>query len=355
MWTKRTLVVLILGAGLLAAAGGCLFFSRIEAVLDVSAPTGVVPLTIAFSADASSSTAGISTVRWTFGNGDESYESSGTYTYEHAGRYTVTLTVRGEDGETESTTVEIVVEPGIWICDENLDRIYKLDMSGVVLATFDLPVAEPKGLAVAETEGKTWLFVSCSGGGRQRVLQVDPVTGLAEAECVAPAQDPLYLTYGASDPRRLWHVDGLSRRIYELNPASCQVLDSFGTNYFRASQQVGNEVFLQTPQGLCWDGTEGGAGMLWYLEGETGLLYAIGIDPPINMFEGTQLEIDDPPIAVDGTVFPVSGMDVYDGVLWVVDRDDHEIVQIDPETGQRTGLRIGGFPGANTSGLAIQR
>jgi PKD repeat protein len=355
MCTKRLITVLIVAIGLLAVAGGCMFFSRTEAVIEVSSTVGIVPLTITFSGEASTCPEGISTYRWSFGTGEPWYEASGTHTYDHVGQYTLTLTVRGADGETDTKTVDIVVEPAVWICDENLDRVHKLDMNGEALRTFDLPATGPKGVTIAEAGGKTWVFVACYGGGNQRLLRIDQDTGAVTAEYSAPAQFPLYLTYGALEPQRLWHLDGLSRKIYELNPTNGQVLNSFGTNYFHASQQVGSETFLQSPQGLSWvdDGTESGS--LWYLEGETKLLYAIDIDPPINIHEGVQLEIEEEPVPVDASVFPVAGMDSYDGYLWVVDRDDHEIVQIDPTTGLRTGVRITGFPGASASGLAIQQ
>ncbi len=355
MCAKRLFVILIVGTGLLAATGGCALFTRTEAVIEVSSTIGIVPLTITFSGNASTCPGEISTYRWTFGTGEERYVSNGTYTYDHAGRYALTLTVRGANGETDTETVEIVVEPAVWICDENLARVYKLDLDGAVLKTFELPVSGPKGVAIAEADGEAWVFVGCYGGGNQRLLRIDQAAGTVSAEYTAPAQDPLYLAYGADEPQRIWHVDGLSRKIYELNPASCQVLDSFGTNYFRASQQVGNEVFLQAPQGLSWTEDGEASGLLWYLEGETRLLYAIHIDPPINIFEGVQLEIEREPVSLDPTVFPVAGMASYDGYLWVVDRDDHEIVQIDPATGLRTGARITGFPGASASGLAIQQ
>jgi len=354
MHRKRAVALLVLGIALVVA-GGCTWLTRTDAVIDVSAVTGVVPLTVTFSSGRSTCPGEISTVRWTFGTGEEWYEESGTYTYEHAGRYELTLLVRSEGGQTDTETIEIVVEPAAWVCDESLDRVYKLDMNGTVLATIDLPVTEPKGVALGQVGGRTWLFVACYGGGSQRLLKVDPASGDVDAQYVAPAQDPLYMTHGMTEPQRLWHVDGLSRKIYELSPTSGQILDSFGTNYFRASQQIGNEIFLQSPQGLCWDAGDGSAGRLWYLEGETQLLYAIEIHPPIDIFQGTQLEIDIDPIAVDATVLPVRGMDMLEGVLWVVDRDDHEIVALDPATGQRTGERIAGFPGASTSGLAIQR
>jgi len=353
---RRWAAMGVIGFGLLVIGAGCMFFEGTQAVINVSATSGVVPLTVTFSGDGSTARGEISTYSWSFGTDEEWYESSGTYTYDHAGRYTLTLTARGEDGTVDTETIEIVVEPAAWICDRNLDRVYKLDMSGHVLQTYDVPVSEPKGVTIAEAGGKTWVFVACYGGGNQRLVRIDPETGVVSAQYTAPAQDPLYLAYGAQQLQRLWHVDGLSRKIYALNPTDCQILDSYGTNYFRASQQIGNETFLQSPQGLCW-GVRGdvGMGQLYYLEGVTQWLYVIEIDPPINIFEGIQLEIERDPVLLEASLFPVAGMDVYDGYLWVVDRDDHEIVQIDPTTGMRTGIRITGFPGASTSGLAIQQ
>jgi len=203
MCTKRLIAMLIVGASLLAVIGGCMFFLRTEAVIGVSSTVGIVPLTITFSGDASTCPGEISTYRWTFGTGEEWYESSGIYTYDHTGRYTLTLTVRGADGKTDTKTVEIVVEPAIWTCDENLDRVYKLDMDGAVLRTFGLPVSQPKGVAIVEADGKAWVFVACYGGGNQRLLRIDQMTGDVSAEYAAPAQDPLYLTYGAQEPQRI--------------------------------------------------------------------------------------------------------------------------------------------------------
>ena len=352
---RRLLWIAGIAGVVLFAVAGCFLFQRTEAVIDVSPSEGVVPLTVTFDGTRSDGGGGIDTYHWEFGTGDEAYEASGAYTYWHAGTFDLTLSVRTADGKTDVETVQIVVDPAVWTCDENLDKIYKLSMDGDVLVSFDTPVPGPAGITVADVGGQAWLYVACYGGGNQRILRVDPVLGTVSAEFRAPAQDPLYLTYGEAQPSRLWHLDGLSRNIYALNPVNGQVLSSFGTNYFRASQQVGNEVFLQSPQGLSWqdDGTM--SGRLWYLEGETKLLYAIRIDPPINIFEGVQLEIDEEPTALDPSLFPVAGIDWYDGHLWVVDRDDHAIVQIDATTGLRTGKTIGGFPGALTSGLEIQQ
>jgi len=353
--TKRKLAAfgaVILGSVLFVA--GCTLFFGTDAVIDVSDVSGVVPLTIEFDGRSSDGSGGIDTYHWTFGNGDESYQPNGTYTYDHAGAYSLTLTVRSTGGKTASATIEIDVSPAVWTCDENLQRVYKLDMTGQVLQTIDVPVSQPRGITVVETGGQDWLYVACRGGGNQRLVRIDPTTGAAAADFPAPAQDPLYLTFGNEDPERLWHVDGLSRNIYAVNQNNGQVLSVYGTNYFRASAQVGTETFLQTPQGLAWTEAPPTAGDLWYLEGETRLLYRLHIVPPVDIFGGIQLTIVEDPTPIDPTVFPVAGIDWYDDALWVVDRDAHQIVEIDPETGTRTGAAIGGLPGAATSGLEIQ-
>ncbi|MCK5828038.1 hypothetical protein KAH43_05880, partial [Candidatus Bipolaricaulota bacterium] len=61
------------------------------------------------------------------------------------------------------------------------------------------------------------------------------------------------------------------------------------------------------------------------------------------------------PIALSPSLFPISGFDWYEGSLWVVARDRHQITQIDPSTGAATGSVLSGFPGAAVSGLAIQK
>jgi len=340
--------------GGLILVSGCTLLQTTTAVIDLPVQEGIIPLTISFDGSASVGVDGVSTYHWTFGTGDESHEASGSYTYRHAGTFDLTLTVRGENGKTATATLRIEVRPAVWVCDGNLDQVLKLDMDGSVIVAFDVPVADPRGVTVAEVAGASWLFVACYGGGNQRILKMDPMSGAVSAEYGAPAGDPLYLSYGSQEPRRLWHVDGLSRRIYEMNPSNVQVIGGFGTNYFRSSSQVGNETFLQTPMGIDWTEEAGSSGFVWYLEGETRWLYQFDVDAPINIFEGVQLMGVGDPVEIDSSLFPISGMDIYDGWLWVVDRDHHEIVQVDLETGLPSGVRISGFPGAAVSGLEIQ-
>ncbi|MCK4392224.1 hypothetical protein KAX17_04910, partial [Candidatus Bipolaricaulota bacterium] len=292
---------------------------------------------------------------WDFGTDDpDSHEVSGSYTYEHAGTFTLTLTVRAEDGSTDTETVTIQVDPAVWITDENLGRIYKLDMQGNELDSFGLPVSEPRGITVAEVGGKSWLFIACYNGGNQRIVRIDPVTGNVSQNYSAPAQSPLNLTYGATGQKQLWHVDGLSRKIYRLNPSNAQVYDFYGQAYFKAtSPQVSNVPFLWTPQGLDWTPETNAAGHLWYLEGENRLLYKIKIIPGYDIMSNTQLQIVGDPVSIP--IFSAAAIDFYDGYLWVVDVNNHRIVQIDPATGMPTGTEITGFPGASPAGLEIQQ
>jgi len=344
-------VTLLLISGVLV--GGCFLFpSGPKAIIEVIPSEGVVPLTVDFDGGSSTGPGGINTYTWDFGTDDpDSHEVSGSYTYEHAGTFTLTLTVRAEDGSMDTDTATITVEPAVWITDENLGRIYKLDMQGNEIVSFGLQFTEPRGITVAEADGRSWLFVACFNGGNQCILRIDPVSGNASQEYDPPAQQPRNLTFGAVEPKRIWHVDGQSRKLYALNRTDCNVSGSFGTNYF----QVGNVPFLWTPRGLDWTPAPNAAGYLWYLEGETRLLYKIKIVPRYDIMSGTQLEIVGNPLQIAATVFPVSAIDFYDGYLWVVDVNNHRIVQIDPATGMPTGNKITGFPGASPAGLEIQQ
>jgi len=335
-------------------AGGCVFNSGPTVEIVVSSLSGVVPLTVSFDGTNSTAAGGISTYTWDFGTDDPvSHDAAGTYTYQHAGTFALTLTVRAADGTTKSRSVTVTVAPAVWITDRNLNSVYKLDMQGNNLASFSLPASGPTGITTAEVGGKSWLFVACYNGGNQRILRIDPVSGDVSQNYSAPAQSPLNLTYGASGQRTIWHVDGTSHKIYRLNPPDLQVYEAYGQSYFKAtSPQVANVPFLWTPQGLDWTPETNTAGYLWYLEGETRLLYKIRIVPGYDIMSNTQLQIVGDPVNVP--VLSAAAIDMYDGMLWVVDVNTHSIVQIDPETGLATGETIAGFPGAATAGLEIQ-
>ncbi len=334
----------------------CFFGGGTQARIEVTPMSGAVPLTIQFDGSGSTGPGGITGYRWSFGTGAEANTATGTYTYTHTGTYTLTLTVRTQNGSTATSSVQIVVKPAMWITDHNLNCIYKLDMSGSVLATFALPLTQPQGITTAEVDGKTWLFVACENGGVQRIARVDPATGVVDHIYSAPAQDPRNLTYSTTEPKRIWHVDALSRKIYSLNRTDLQSIDAFGQNYFKStSPQVGNVPFLWTPEGLDWTPEQNTSGYLWYLEGETHLLYKIKIIPSYDFMAGTQLKIVGTPIELAASLFPIAAIDFYNGNLWVIDVNHHAIVVIDPTTGEPTGQKITGFPGSAPAGLEIQR
>ena len=355
MWMRHRRVVLIFLGSLLFFLTGCSLFVSTEAVIEVAQMSGIVPLTISYNASGSVGPDGITTYRWSFGDEAQIYAASGSYTFNHAGRYEVELMVRAADGSTDTEAVFIDVEPAFWVSDENLDEIYKLNSSGNVVLTLDAPAAQPRGLATAERNGEWTLFVVCMGEGFQRLFQMDPESGDVVEEYKAPAQDPGGMAYAPVSPFRVWHVDRLSRKIYEINPSDGLTLNVFGATYFQSSPNLGENPFLQTPQGIAWREGEKTAGALWVLEAETHLLYELEIVPAINIFSSTQLDLQPNPIELSESLFPITGIDWHDGFLWVADRDGHRVAQVDPATGLPTGVFLDGFPGAALTGLSVQR
>jgi len=351
----RAIAGLLLSGALLVAIGGCALFQRTEAVILVDTTSGTVPLTISYDGTASSGPDGISTYHWGFDTEDESTEATGTYTYRQAGTFTITLMVRSRDGETDTATVTIVVGPAFWVTDEDLDRVFKLDMDGNTITFFDLPLKEPSGVTIAEVAGLPTLVISCANEGVQRFLHLDPETGEIQRELPSPGQLPLHLTYGAVGQKQLWHVDGVTRKISRLSPLNNFMYEQFGQAYFKAtSPEVRDVSFLRSPQGLDWTSAPPTLGRLWYLEGETHLFYEIEMIAGYDIMSNTQLRIAGDPVELTGGIFPVAAIDHYDGYLWAIDIDRHRIVQIDPETGALTGTQISGFPGSAPSGLEIQ-
>ena len=346
---RHMLIACILVGGLVV--GGCTWFGGPEAVIAVDVVQGVVPLTVLLDGSGSTPADDLIRYRWDPGTGDPSIlGAETTYTYEHAGTYVLTLTVETDDGRQASTHVSIEVEPAVWVTDTSLDQILKMDLDGNVVATLPSPRSEPTGVAFAEVDGRDWLFVACQGEGNQRIFRLDPANGAVMDEVRAPANSPLYLTYGRVEPKRVWHVDGLSRKIYALNRTSLQAFASFGTNYF----QLGDLPFLWDPQGLDWTDVPNTAGVLWYVEGQTQMLYEITIVPRVDILAGLQVTLIEEGTALNPALFPIAGIDWFDGKLWVVRHDHHEITEVDPDTGQPTGNRIAGFPGSDVSGLEVQ-
>jgi hypothetical protein len=248
-----------------------------------------------------------------------------------------------------------VVDPAFWVADENLDEIYKLDASGNVIQTLAAPSSQPCGLALAERNGNWSLFVASKGDGFQRLTQIDLESGAVIAEYSAPGQEPGGLAYSPIAPGRVWHVDRLSRKIYEINPQDGRILNVFGATYFQSSPYLFETPFLQTPGGIAWREGPFAPGSLWVLEVETKLLYQLVIVAATDIFSATQLSLQPNPISLSPSLFPVSAFDWHEGFLWVLEHDRHQIAQVDPTTGAATGIVLRGFPGAAVSGFAIQK
>jgi len=355
MLRNRVIGAVLVLSALLFAAGGCALFQNVEAVIVVDVTTGTVPLTITFDGSGSTGSGDVTYHHWAFGTEDEVTGAAGTYTYQHAGTFELELFVRDESGDTDTATVTITVEPAIWLTDENLDRVYRLSMDGATLGFFDLPAKDPGGVTIAEVGGEATLVIPCFNEGVQRIVYLDPVTGAVEETLTAPGQAPRQVTYGAVMQKQIWHVDALTRKIFRLNPADAQVYESYGQTYFKAtSPEVQNVPFLWTPQGLDWVPHSPTLGRLWYLEGETHLLYEIEMIAGYDIMSNTQLEIAGDPVELPSGIFPVGAIDIYDGYVWAIDVDRHRIVQIDPETGALTGAEITAFPGSAPSGIEIQ-
>jgi PKD repeat protein len=339
----------------LGTLGGCGWFANTEAVISLDASSGTVPFTVAFDGTTSEGMGSMIFYHWTFGDGAESYDASGTHTYEHAGAFTISLLVRDGHGETDTATTDVTVGPAMWVTDENLDRVYRLSLQGDVLGSFDLPATQPRGVTLAEVDKRILLVIPCANDGNQRILYIDPLTGAEDHREVAPAQSPRQITYQVVGQPQLWHVDGLSRYIYRLNRDDARTLDSFGQSYFKGTSPiVQNVAFLWVPQGLEWTATSSQAGRLLYLEGETHLLYRIEITLAYDIMSTTQLSIEEEPVEITSEIFPVADIDLYGERLFAIDVDRHRIVELDPATGGLIGTPIYGFPGSAPTGLEIQ-
>jgi len=291
MWKRRNLGSFCFVILVCLLMEGCALVDSTKAVLEVDSLQGIVPLTISYDASASTGPDGITTYRWDFGDNAEIYGVSGSHTFNHAEVYEVELMIRAADGSVDTESAFIEVEPAFWVADENLNEIYKLDDSGNVIHTLVAPATQPRGLALAERNGIWTLFVACGGDGFQRLIEIDPESGVVRAEYSAPGQEPGGVAYSPVSPGRVWHVDRLSRKIYEISPADGRILNVFGATYFQSSPHLYETPFLQTPDGIAWREGSHAAGSLWVLEGETELLYELEIVAATDIFSATQLTL----------------------------------------------------------------
>ena len=207
---------------------------------------GTVPLRVDFHGMDSRGVAADATFRWSLGTGEPDHVGRlGSHTYQHAGSYTLTLTVES-GGEVVTASATITVEPAVWVTDKNLAKVFRLNLAGEPLDEVDVPSSQPTGVTLVQTGGGLRLIVACEGGGQQRIWMIDPEGDAASIEYSAQGQLPRNLTFGRDEPERIWHTDGLARRIYGLNLSALQRVEAFGNNYFPDAN------FLYAPAGLSW-------------------------------------------------------------------------------------------------------
>ncbi len=82
-----------------------------SASLSASTSGGEVPLTVQFDGSSSSASAGIDSYFWDFGDGNTATDVSPSHTYTVVGNYTAVLTVTDLEGNTDSNSLQISVNP----------------------------------------------------------------------------------------------------------------------------------------------------------------------------------------------------------------------------------------------------
>jgi len=317
---------------------------------------GAAPLTVEYDGTASHAAEGIVLYHWDFGDGGTSAEAAGYYTYEAAGEYSLTLTVMDPKGRSARTATTVSVhmpDVTIWICDEELDCVYKLDVEGTVLATYELPFSKPHGLTLADVGQTEWLYVACENDGSPRLVRLDPDTGIIDGTFNAPSTDPLVLTSAdfAQWGECLWLIDGFTGNLYMLDSAETWILDVYGAGRMRGVPPVlVGEPLLTDPQGLdcTWDD---GDPYLWYIEGATQRLYKIRVTPREAIVWDIQLQVDSEPVDLAADLFPIAAMDMQNGEVWVIASDANQLIAADPTTGERLRVVISNLPGSSASGL----
>ena len=114
-----------------------------EAIIELSATEGVIPLTINFDGASSvSQNSDISHWQWDFGDGQTGSGAAISHTYENAGNYQVQLTVTDDNGESRPASVNISAtepEPDNGVCEFFVENEWNSGFTGKVRITNDTP------------------------------------------------------------------------------------------------------------------------------------------------------------------------------------------------------------------------
>ena len=136
----------------------------------------------------------------------------------------------------------------LWCCGNRTNKLYQLNTSGEVLASFGIN-ASPKGLTWVE--GYPWYADS----GRRLLFKVDPIDGAVLDSMPAPGGSVRGLTW---DGHYLWCSDNALNELYRIDLQRKKIILILPSP-------------INNPYGLAWDGKH-----LWSLDYDTGWIYRIG-------------------------------------------------------------------------------
>ncbi|MCT4582382.1 MAG: gliding motility-associated C-terminal domain-containing protein [Flavobacteriales bacterium] len=131
--------------------------TQLIANISASPIGGPAPLVVEFTHDCENAT-----TNWEFENGNTSSQPTTTYTFEKAGQYEVTLTVKDKNGNTTKDTKVITVSPTSSITNipniftpnnDNINDYFTVQHEHI--ATFNLYIYNKQGVLIFETQDIT--------------------------------------------------------------------------------------------------------------------------------------------------------------------------------------------------------
>ncbi len=195
-----------------------------------------------------------------------------------------------------ATVVAIFLE--ILLAATAVSSAWAEGVPGTVLKHYPLQMKTPTGLAF---DGQhLWVGDLDSA----KLFEIDPATGEVLASLEAPGYQPLGLAW---DGAQLWVIDALDKTAYALNPAT-------------GITQRALPLDTADAKGMSWDGTA-----LWTVDAHDGVVTRLDID------DGTTFKSFPCPRANAGG--DELGL-AFDGkYLWVSDRRSNKIYRVDSGTG----------------------
>jgi len=182
----------------------------------------------------------------------------------------------------------------LWVASDYLDRIWKMDTLGNIIDSIPAPAAIATGL--------TWdgQYLWCADGGTILIYQLDPATGNVISSIPGPGSGSSCEGLAWMNDT-LWNTNWSNNLIWELDPATGSIWGQF------PSQGSGST-------GLAWDWHDN---CLWNSDQGTDLIYKL--DPatgaPITAFAAPDTVVQD--LTFDGTYLWTCGW--FSGIVYKID------------------------------------